>query len=213
MPYGILLILILTMFQGCAGLNEALGIDKFDVPPEFNQEIILRVSDEYQMHQAPRSGYDAGDLQAFHTQHTLPVVIEDAFKEMFGKVVLKTMEEEAQIETDIPEVPAIFEVRILDLAHDIYSEAEYYRAQALLGVAMKSPRGNIFWQKAFRGDGYAEADPQWSTGLGPQDAVIDAMRDAILQMQEAIVASPQVRAQMKHYWDIEKARRETEMKI
>ena len=187
------------------------GPQKLNAPPEFNQKIILDVSDEYQMFQAPRSGYDVGDLQAFHSQHTLPVVIEDAFKELFGQVELA--QKGPEIETGRPDVPAIFEVRILDLANDIYNQADSYRGEATLAVAMKSPRGQIFWQKAFRGSGYVRVDPQFSTGLGPQDAVLDAMRDAIDQMQKAIVASPEVRNQLKYYQGIELARREKEVKV
>lgn len=199
---------LLTFFlAGCA----ALGFKKLEVPPDFNQKVILEVSDNPQMFQAPRSQYDAGDLQAFHTQQTLPTVIEDAFREMFGEVEVR--EEGAQIETSVPDVPAIFEVRILDLANDIYNEATSYRAEVTLAVAMKSPRGKVFWQQAFRGQGYAISDPQFSMKLGPQDAVLDAMRDAIDQMQRAIVASPQVRAQMKYYKDIDAARQKQEVKV
>lgn len=199
----------LLIFAGCAATGDFLGTKKLETPPEFNQKIMLAVSDEYQMHQAPQSDYDVGDLQSFHSQHTLPIVVEDAFKEMFGEVEL--LESEPQIEMDRPEVPAIFEVRIVDLAHDMYNEATSYRSQVTLAVAMKSPRDHIFWQQMFRGNGYVKVDPQFSTGLGPQDAVVDAMRDALDQMQKSIIASPEVRLQMKHYQDIDRARREKEV--
>ena len=110
-------------------------------------------------------------------------------------------------------MPAVFEVRIVDLANDIYNEADSYRGEVTLAVAMKSPRGEIFWQKAFRGEGYVDVDPQFSTGLGPQDAVLDAMRDALDQMKKAILASPEVRNQLKYYRQIELARREKEVKV
>lgn len=196
---------------GCASVGETLGFKKLDVPPEFNQKVQLVVSDEYRMHQAPRSGYDVGDLQSFHTQQTLPEVIEDAFKEMFGKVEM--VQPGAQVEMEAPDVPAIFEVKIIDLANDIYDGGEDYRSQVTLAVAMKSPRGQIFWQKAFRGQGYVKADNQFSTGLGPQDAVLDAMRDAIDQMQKAIVSSPEVLNQMKYYKGAEEARKQAEVKV
>lgn len=198
------LILVLLVFSGCATASEALGFKKLEVPPEFNQKVILEVSDEYQQHQATRSGYDAGDLQAFHTQHSLPIVIEDAFKEMFSEVEL--LQSVQGIEMDAPDVPAVFEVRMIDIANDIYNESDSYRGEVTLAVAMKSPEGDIFWQQAFRGQGYVQVDPQFSTGLGPQDAVVDAMRHAIAQMQDAIVASPQVRLQMRHYQSIDQAR-------
>ena len=197
----------ILLLGGCA----AVGFQKLPAPPEFNQKIILEVSDEYQMYQAPRSTYDVGDLQSFHTQHTLPVVIEDAFKEMFGEVALA--EKGAKIETSAPDVPAVFEVRIIDLAHDNYNEADTYRSELTLAVAMKSPRGDVFWQQAFRGQGFVRVDPQFSTGLGPQDAVVDAMRDAINQMQKAIISSGEIRAQMKYYQSIEQAKREKETKV
>ena len=80
------LFLILILFSGCASASEILGTKKLEPPPEFNQKILLQVSDEAKMHQAPSSNYDVGDLEAFHVQHTLPIVIEDAFKEIFGQV-------------------------------------------------------------------------------------------------------------------------------
>lgn len=197
--------------SGCASASKILGSEKLNVPPEFNQKVILEVSDNPKMFQAPRSGYDIGDLQAFQTQHTLPATAEDTFKQMFGQV--EVAEEGAKIETSTPDVPAIFEVRLVDLANDIEMGATTYRAQVTLAVAMKSPRGNIFWHEVFRGDGFTQVDPQFSTGLGPQDAVLDAVRNAMDQMQKAIIASPQVRAQMKYYQDIENARRQKEVKV
>ncbi len=215
--HGLFYALTLCIFAGgagCAGLENAIGAGKLKAPPEYNQEVILRVSDSYQQFQAPRSGYDIGDLQSFQSQHTFPVVAEDAFRQIFGKVTMQGATPEANIEMEPPSVPAIFEVKMLDLANDIsMKDADNYRATALIAVAMKSPKGNIFWQDSFRGDGYVKVDPQFSTGLGPQDAVIDAIRDALDQMQKAIVASPAVRNQMKYYLDIVKARQETEKKI
>ena len=199
------------LLGGCATVSESLGFKKLEVPPEFNQKIQLEVADEYNMHQAPRSGYDVGDLQAFHTQQTLPVVVEDAFKEMFGEVEMT--QSNAGIEAGEPDVPAIFEVKIVDIANDVYDEGEDYRGQVTLAVAMKSPRGEIFWQQAFRGDGYVKVDTQFSNGLGPQDAVIDAMRDALDQMQKAIVASPEVLNQMKYYKTIDEARKQKEVQV
>ena len=199
------------VFNGCATVSESLGFKKLEVPPEFNQKVQLEVEDEYAMHQAPRSGYDVGDLQAFHTQQTLPTVVEDAFKEMFGKVEMT--KSSAGIETSTPDVPAIFEVKIVDLANDVYDQGEDYRSQVTLAVAMKSPRGEIFWQQAFRGDGYVKVDPQFSNGLGPQDAVLDAMRDALDQMQKAIVAAPAVLNQMKYYKTIDEARKQKEVQV
>lgn len=196
---------------GCAATEKILGTEKLNTPPEFNQKILLHVSDDFNMYQAPRSGYDVGDLQNFHSQHTLPIVVEETFKEMFGEVIM--IKSEAGIETESPDVPAVFEVRVVDLANDIYNEADSYRGQVTLAVAMKSPRDNIFWQKMFRGEGYVKVDPQFSTGLGPQDAVVDAMRDGLDQMQKAIIASPEVRAQMKYYQSIEQARREKEVRV
>jgi hypothetical protein len=209
-----LIFLVLASVSGCAGLESVIGAGKIKAPPEYNQEIILRVSDDYKQFQATRSGYDIGDLQSFQSQHTFPVVAEDAFRQIFGKITMQSAAPEASIETAPPDVPAIFEVRMLDLANDIsMKDADNYRATCLIAVAMKSPKGNIFWQDSFRGDGYIKVDPQFSTGLGPQDAVIDAVRDALDQMQKAIVASPAVRNQMKYYLDIVKARQETEKKI
>lgn len=201
-----------VVLAGCAGSEDFLGNTKLEAPPEFNQKIILRVSDEYQMHQAPRSGYDVGDLQNFHSQHTLPILVEDAFKEIFGQVDLLAGEQ-PRIEAGAPDVPAVFEVRIIDLAQDVFNESTSYRSQVTLAVAMKSPRDEIFWQKTFRGNGYVVVDPQFTTGLGPQDAVLDAMRDVLDQMQKAIIESPQVLNQMRYYQNIERARQEKETRI
>lgn len=187
------LFLALIALTGCATFAKPL-----EVPPEFSQKVLLHVTENYTQHQAPRSTYDSGDLQSFHTQHTLPVVVEDAFRDMFENVEI--LNNEPGLEMNAPDVPAIFEVRILDLANDIYNESQDYRAEVTLAVAMKSPTSDqIFWQKAFRGSGYVKVDPQFQTGLGPQDAVVDAMRDAIDQMQQAIIHEPQVRLQLQHY--------------
>ena len=64
----------LYVLSSCATLSSKLA-----APPEFNQKVLLEVGEDYELHQAPRSGYDAGDLQSFHTQHTLPIVVEDTF--------------------------------------------------------------------------------------------------------------------------------------
>lgn len=197
--------------QGCASAGAALGFKKLEVPPEYNQKVLLEVTDEYQDFQATRSGYDVGDLQNLHSQHTFPIVIEDAFKEMFGQV--EFYNSEAGIQTSPPDVPAIFEAKIIDLANDIYDGGENYRGQVTLAVAMKSPEGELLWQKAFRGEGYAIADNQFGSNLGPQDAVIDAMRDALDQMQQAIVNSPEVRTHMKFYKASDAARKEKEVQI
>ncbi len=199
--------LSLLIFCGCS----TLGFQKLQAPPEYNQKVFLEISDQYKQHQATRSGYDVGDLQNFHTQHTLPIVVEDAFKEVFPQV--KVVESKEGVETDTPDVPAVFEVRMLDAANDISNGADNYRAEVTLAVAMKSPRGHIFWQQAFRGEGYTETDPQFSTGLGPQDAVVDAVRDALGQMQDALLKSPEVRLQMKHYQEIDKARKQKEVSV
>ncbi len=194
------------LFTGCAALGQV------DAPPEYHQKVLLRVHDDYVMHQAPSSTYDVGDLQSFHTQHTLPITVEETFKEIFGQVEM--MDDSAGIETGAPDVPAIFEVRLIDLANDISQEAaDDYRAQLTLAVAMKSPRDHIFWQQTFRGDGYVRVDPQFSTGLGPNDAVVDALRDALDQMQQAILHSPEVRNQMLHYKESDLARRREDVKI
>lgn len=199
------------LFSGCSSVSDALGTSKLEVPIEFNQKVLLEVSDKTQSFQASRSQYDPGDIQAFQSQHTFPIVVEDAFREMFSQLEVVTQGE--NIELSQPDVPAVFEVRMLDLANDISNEASSYRAETTLAVAMKSPRGHIFWQKAFRGEGYAIVDPQFSNQLGPQDAVVDAVRDALSQMQNTIVKSPEVLNQLRHYSKIEEARRETEAKL
>lgn len=210
--WGFFFLSVLVLgFNGCASIGEGLGFRKLEVPPEFNQKVILEVSDEYKQHQATRSGYDVGDLQSFHTQQVLPEVVEDSFKEMFGQVEMA--QPGPQVEMDAPDVPAVFEVKILDLANDIYDQGENYRGQVTLGVAMKSPTGEIFWQQAFRGEGYVRVDPQFSNGLGPQDAVLDAMSDALNQMQDAIVASPEVLNQMRYYKGSAEARKQKEVQI
>jgi len=207
---GLLCLLLLSM-AGCAGAGNFLS-SNLNAPPEFNQKILLRVSDDYTMYQAPRSVYDPGDLQSFHTQHTLPYVIEDAFKEIFGSVQM--IEDGPKIDIGKPDVPATFEVQLLDMSHDIYNEATSYRAKVKLAVAMKGPNGDIFWQDVFGGNGYVMVNPQFDIGhTGPGDAIIDAMRDAISQMQKAIVASPAVRLQLQHYQAIDQARKATEKTI
>ena len=185
--------------------------EKVKAPSEYKQKILLDVSDEPQVHQAQRSGYDAGDLQAFHSQVMLPDLVEDSFKEIFGQV--ERLPKGADIETSTPDVPAIFEVRMIDLAHDYYDGGQDYRAEVTLAVAMKSPRGNIFWQQAFRGEGYVKPDTQFGNTLGPDEAIVDAVHDAIGQMQAAILKSPEVLNQMRYYKQIDQARREKEVKV
>lgn len=204
---AVLILPFVFLVSSCAGLKGP----KFATGPEFDQRIQLIVSDDYENFQAVRSGYDAGDLQAFHSQHTFPILVKDAFEELFAGVEM--IKNEAGIEASAPQVPAIFEVHMIDMAHDVYTEADSYRAEATIAVAMKSPRGEIFWQKAFRGEGYVIVDPQFSTGLGPQDAVIEAVGDALSQMQDSIVSSSEVKNQLKYYGSVEEARRKTEIKI
>jgi len=208
---GALILTLVLMTAGCASDRSFLGSGKANLPPEFNQKVLLQVSDEYRMYQAPESGYDIGDLQSFHTQHTLPIVVEGLFKDIFGEVEL--IKPGAKIEMAEPEVPAIFEARILDLAHDIYDEGTRYRSQVVLAVAMKSPRGHIFWKKTVRGEGLAIVDTQFSTGLGPEEAILDAMRDALGQIETAIITSSEVRNQLKYYQDIDRARKEREITV
>ncbi len=202
--------LCLFLLSGCASMAGFGG--KLDVPPEFNQKILLQVPDDYTLYQAPRSVYDPGDLQSFHSQHTLPIVIEDAFKEMFGQVQL--LKSGPRLDVGEPDVPAVFEVRMMDMSHDIYNEATSYRAKVKLAVAMKSPRGEIFWQDVIEGNGYVMVNPQFDIGhTGPADAILDAMRDAIAQLQNSIVHSKEVRLQMANYQAIQIARKQNEKKV
>lgn len=191
-------VLIGLVLTGCAS---SLALN---TGPEFNQKVLLMVDDDYRAYQATRSGYDSGDLQNFHSQHTFAYTVQDAFREIFGEV--QVVKSEAGVEMGLSDVPALFEVRMIDLANDIYTESETYRAVTTIAVAMKSPTGRIFWQQAFRGDGHVYVDPQFSTGLGPNDAVVAAVGDAITQMQEAIVRSPDVRNHLKYYKDVKAAR-------
>lgn len=198
-------LLPVLLFAGCATLSGPKP------GPEFSQKVMLMVSDDYQMYQAPQSTYDVGDLQSFHSQHTFPILAQDTFRSIFSEI--QVVKNEAGIEAGEPEVPAIFEVHMVDLANDIYNEADTYRAHTTIAVAMKSSGGEVFWQQAFRGEGWVNVDPQFSTGLGPQDAVVAAVNDALEQMRTAIITSPQVQNQLKYYNAIRQARGETEAKI
>ena len=205
------LLLGLLFFGGCSSSASFLS-DRPAAPPEFKQQkILLDVSDQYEPYQSTRSRYDVGDLQAFHTQHTLPVLVEDAFTQIFEKV--ERVKEGAKIETPQAGLPPTFEVRIIDVANDIYNEADTYRGELTLAVALKDSEGNILWQKAFRGEGYINVDPQFSTGLGPQDALAEAMRDALSQMQKEIVSSPEVLENLRQYQSREKPPEEKQPKI
>ncbi|MDP3921104.1 MAG: hypothetical protein Q8R76_09920 [Candidatus Omnitrophota bacterium] len=195
---------------GCATAG-MMGSQRVPLPPEYDQKVLLLVDDNYVEYQATRPGYDIGDLQSFHSQHTFPMTVEDAFKEIFGKV--EVLRSSPQIEIGSPDVPAIFEVRIMDLGHDTYIEADSYRANITVAVAMKSPRGKIFWQEAFRGDGYIRVDPQFSSHLGPQDAVVAAVRDVMDQIKTALRRSPDVSNQLKYYQAIDAERQGTEIKV
>ena len=204
--------LALLLVIGSSSSQAFLGFGgKPKAPPEYNQKIMLEVNDDPRVHQAQRSGYDIGDLQAFHDQVALPMLVEDSFKEIFGQVEM--VPKGADIETAPPDVPAIFEVHMVDSAHDYFDGGQDYRAQVTLAVAMKSPRGNIFWQQAFRGEGYVRADQTLNANLGPAEAANDAVRDAIEQMQKAILKSPEVLNQMRYYTQSDKARRTTEVQI
>ncbi|HLD50648.1 MAG TPA: hypothetical protein VJC08_05560 [bacterium] len=204
--------IVLFVLAGSSPCPAFLGFEgKPKAPPEYSQKILLEVNDEPKVHQAQRSGYDIGDLQAFHDQVALPMLVEDSFKEIFGQVEM--VPKGADIETTPPDVPAIFEVHMIDSAHDYFDGGQDYRAQVTLAVAMKSPRGNIFWQQAFRGEGYVRADQTLQANMGPAEAANDAVRDAINQMQNAILKSPEVLNQMRYYAQIDKARSEKEVKI
>ncbi len=58
-----------------------------------------------------------------HAQHTFPVLVEGAFEEIFSSIDM-VKEGQAGIEAGAPDVPAVFEVRMVDLAHDISMEAD-----------------------------------------------------------------------------------------
>ena len=209
LPLLLMILLTSMTLTGCAGAQSMLGIKKLEVPAVYKQKILLRVNDKYKLHQATRSVYDPGDLQSFHSQHTFPIVATDAFKEIFGEV--EVLGDGPRIDMGAPDVPAIFEVQIKDLAHDIYNEADSYRSVVLLEVVMKSPREEVFWRKVVRGEGYVLVDTQFDIGTsGPQNAVLDGMSDAIYKMQDAIVESPQVRLQMEYYAKINAAREQSD---
>ena len=107
-----------------------------------------------------------------------------------------------------------FEIKIVDLAHDLYEESlEYYRGYVTVAAAMKSPRGETVWQQAFRGEGFVNVKPEFGFALGPEEAVVAAVDDAITQMQDAIVKSSQIRLYFKSYAAIEEARRKKEVTI
>ena len=201
----VLVAVFILLLPGCASVNEALGFKKLEVPPEFSQKVLLQVSDQHEQYRAPKSGYDIGDLQSFHTQHTLPITIEGAFKEMFENVEL--LGKGPRIEMGEPDVPAIFEVRITELNHQNYVDfKQEYLADLTLVVAMKSPKDRVFWQQGFRGYGRVTPDTDYSLSRGPDEAVVDALHDAIDQMQKAIIKSPDVLAQLRYYQDINAAR-------
>lgn len=205
-------LLALFLVIGSSSSLAFLGFgEKPKAPPEYSQKVLLEVNGDPQVHQAQRSGYDIGDLQAFHDQIALPMLVEDSFKEIFGQVEM--VPKGADIETAPPDVPAIFEVHMIDSAHDYFDGGQDYRSQVTLAVAMKSPRGNIFWQQIFRGEGYVRADQTLNANMGPAEAANDAVRDAIDQMQKAILKSPEVLNQMRYYVQSDQARRTTEVQI
>jgi hypothetical protein len=139
------------------------------------------------------------------------MLVEGTFKELFADV--ETQKNEAGIEMSEPDVPAVFEVKMLDLANDIYNEADSYRSETTIAVAMKSPGGKVLWQESFRGEGYVNVDPQFSNNLGPQDAVVSAVNDALDQMQKAMINSPAVRGQLKYYAQSKQAKQGTEQNL
>jgi len=184
------------------------------LPEEFNQKVILEVSDEYKLFQAARSSYDIGDLQSFHVQHTFPIVVGGMFEEIFREVEIRSTKPEMAFETQPPDVPAIFEVLLLDMTHDnLHDTALYYESEISVALALKSPRGNVFWQKGFVGYGKADADLEHNTGYGPQKAINYAVEDMLYQMKEAIINSPEVRVQLRHYREADLARRRGEVQV
>lgn len=198
----------LIFLAGCA----STGVTRSDIPPEFNQQIQLIVDDDYEMYQAVRSHYDLGDLQSFHSQHVFPMKVEDSFKQVFGSVVM--VSKDAQITTQAEDTAPVFEVHIVDMAQDQFNEnVDYARAHVTIAAAMVSPRGEMVWKQAFRGDGFVNVDPQFNFRMGPEQAVQEAVEDALNQLQEAIIKSPQVRLQLKHYRSIEEARTRAETTV
>ena len=106
--------IVLFVLAGSSPCPAFLGFEgKPKAPPEYSQKILLEVNDEPKVHQAQRSGYDIGDLQAFHDQVALPMLVEDSFKEIFGQVEM--VPKGADIETTPPHVPPIFQLHISSL--------------------------------------------------------------------------------------------------
>jgi len=201
------ILLFMLIVTGCASMGGPRN-----VPPEFHQKVQLITSGDYKQFQAPSSSYDLGDLQSFQSQHIFPIKVQHMFEEIFDKVEI--IEPGARLETGQPEVPAIFEVQMVDLAHDLYDEnVDSFRGHVVLAAAMKSPRGQIFWQQGFRGHGFVQVDQEFGFKVGPEQAVIDAVQDALNQLQDAILKSPQIRLQLKQYQAIEDARRKEEVPI
>src|SRR3989338_943974 len=165
---------IFFVLCGCA----SLGAEPINTPPEFKQKVRLLADDHYEMFQAPRSGYDLGDLQSFHSQHTFSIKVEDALQQIFSKVEVTEGGPDIEMASDNDMTPT-FEIKIVDLAHDLYEESlEYYRGYVTVAAAMKSPRGETVWQQAFRGEGFVNVKPEFGFALGPEEAVVAAVDDA-----------------------------------
>ena len=194
------------LISGCSTLGSGLP----PIPPEYNQPVQLIVDGDYDMFQAPRSRYDLGDLASFHSQHTLPIKVEGAFKDIFGKVdILEKGEPALSIQGE--DTTPVFEVRVMDLTHDLFQEElQYYRGSITFAAVMKSPSGVTVWQQAFRGDGFINVNTEQGISLGPEEAVAAAVDDAIYKMQDAIVQSPQIRLYFRHYAEIQEERKRQE---
>ncbi|MFZ5802003.1 MAG: hypothetical protein ACOY3K_02675 [Candidatus Omnitrophota bacterium] len=201
---------LILSFIFLGGLCSGFG-KKPKIPPEFQQKVQMLVSEEPQTFQATRSGYDVGDLQAFHSQHTFAARAQDILRGIFSDVEVLTSAPDIQAED--PSMPPYFDIRLIDIAHDQYdANMNFFRSETVLAAAMKSPKGTTIWQQVFRGNGYVRVDPQFQTGLGPEQAVTDAIDDALYQMQEAILKNKQVKLYMRHYQSLAQGKSENEVR-
>jgi len=189
-------VFVSVVLSGCAAVTD-LGLNKpRDIPPEYRQKVGLYVHDKPEKFFYPGTAtLDMSDLMSFHLQQTLPFSSQSALQEIFSEVELN--EEGPKILFKQTDLVGYFEIKIANARYDWPDpNATKYRAEVQLFVEFKTFGEQVIWNGIFNGEGIGFSDPNIRLtrfGRDAATALEDAFQDAVYQMQDAVLASAELR--------------------
>lgn len=184
------------ILSSCAAVSD-LGLSRpRNIPPEFRQKVGLYVHDRPEKFFYPGTAtLDMSDLMSFHLQQTLPFSSRSALQEIFSEVELS--EEGPKIQFKRTDLVGYFEIKIASARYDWPDpNATKYRAEIQLFVEFKTSDERVVWNGIFSGEGIGFSDPNIRLtrfGRDAATALEDAFQDAVYQMQDAVLASTELR--------------------